>query len=237
MKIAPTFSLPFGIPWLAVGFAVRTTAASLTALYIALALDLGEAKWAAMTVWIVAQPSRGMSLSKSKYRLAGTLVGAYVAVVFVAAFAQMPEMFFLALATWLALCTAVSTALRNFRSYGAVLAGYTAAIIGIAGANQPGVLFEVAVARVSYISLGIVAEAAFAAVFATGDPVLAIRQRLHSFVRSAAGVTASVLRGEYDNKALQQLISSAIEVDNAGEFHRRSGISVNHSVGTIDAAG
>ncbi|WP_461523455.1 FUSC family protein [Rhizobium leguminosarum] len=45
-----------------------STAASLSALYIALALDLGEAKWAAMTVWIVAQASRGMSLSKSRYR-------------------------------------------------------------------------------------------------------------------------------------------------------------------------
>ena len=49
----------------ALGFALRNTAASLLALYIAFRMNLDDPKWAASTVWIVAQGSRGMGLSKS----------------------------------------------------------------------------------------------------------------------------------------------------------------------------
>lgn len=213
-----TVTLPFGITWPAVVFAVRTTAASLTALYIALALDFGEAKWAAMTVWIVAQPTRGMSLSKAQYRLAGTLFGAFVSILLVSAFAQTPELFFIALAAWLAVCTAASTALRNFRSYGAVLAGYTAAIVGIAGANQPGLLFDLAVARVAYISLGVVTEALFAALFTPGRPIDAMRSRLEAFLRSTATTTSRALRGEDTAATIQSTLAAAIELETLGEY-------------------
>ncbi|MHC2568602.1 FUSC family protein [Rhizobium leguminosarum] len=217
-RYLPTVTLPFGITWSTVVFAVRTTAASLTALYIALALDLGEAKWAAMTVWIVAQPTRGMSLSKAQYRLAGTLVGAFVSILLVSAFAQTPELFFLALAAWLAVCTAASTAFRNFRSYAAVLAGYTAAIVGIAGANQPGLLFDLAVARVAYISLGVVTEALFAALFTPGRPLDAMRGRLEAFLRAAATTASRALRGEDTATTVQSTLAAAIELETLGEY-------------------
>ncbi|MEX2743623.1 FUSC family protein [Rhizobium mongolense] len=213
-----TVTLPFGITWPAVVFAVRTTAASLTALYIALALDLGEAKWAAMTVWIVAQPTRGMSLSKAQYRLAGTLVGAFVSILLVSAFAQTPELFFLALAAWLAVCTAVSTALRNFRSYAAVLAGYTAAIVGIAGANQPDLLFDLAVARLAYISLGVVTEGVFGALFSLGRPIDAMRGRLEAFLRSTATIISRALCGEDTAATIQSTLAAAIELETLGEY-------------------
>ncbi len=106
-------ALPAGATWEPVGFALRTTAASLAALYVAFRFDLQEPKWAPMTVWIVAQASRGMSLSKSQYRLVGTVVGAAAGAALIALFAQTPELFFLALAIWMAVCTATSTALRK----------------------------------------------------------------------------------------------------------------------------
>ncbi|QHI95304.1 hypothetical protein GT348_02560 [Aristophania vespae] len=59
----------------AVFFALRTTIVSLIALGIAFWMELGEPQWAAMTVWIVAQSSRGMSHSKGKWRIIGTLGG------------------------------------------------------------------------------------------------------------------------------------------------------------------
>jgi hypothetical protein len=150
-----------------------------------------------MTVWIVAQGSRGMSLSKSRYRLAGTFAGAAVAVALIAVFAQTPELLFLALAAWVGFCTATSTALRNFRSYGAVLAGYTAAIISVAASANPSGIFDIAVARVTCISLGVITEAAFNGVFAPEHPFTAVRK---SFLAQAAGMAARALRGE-DNRA------------------------------------
>lgn len=228
--------LPLGMNWASIGFAVRTTAASLTALYIALALDFGEAKWAAMTVWIVAQPNRGMSLSKSQYRLAGTLAGASVGVTLIIAFDQMPEMFFLALALWLALCTAISTALRNFRSYGAVLAGYTAAIIGIAGASQPAALFDIAVARVAYISLGIAVEAGFTAIFSPGSPLQTIEQGLANFLQLAITTTARTLRGEDTGAASRSVFANAVALDAAGEYAAASSPVVRRYIGHLRAS-
>ena len=229
-------ALPAGITWPAVSFALRTTAASLTALYIAFLLDFDEPKWAAMTVWIVAQGSRGMSLSKSQYRLMGTVIGATVAIILIAAFAQAPELFFLALAIWLALCTAASTALRNFRSYGAVLAGYTAAIIGISASSQPNAVFDIAIARVAYISLGIITEAVFTAVFAPGTPLTGLRQRLDGFVRQAAAICARALRGEDNSVALQRLFAGAVDLDATGEYAAASSIDVRRRFGHLRGA-
>ncbi|MFD1561165.1 FUSC family protein [Paraburkholderia silviterrae] len=70
-----------GLSWsgFGFGFAVRTALASLIALYIAMRMNLDDPKWAAITVWVVAQSSRGMSLSKSQYRIMGTALGAVAA--------------------------------------------------------------------------------------------------------------------------------------------------------------
>jgi uncharacterized membrane protein YccC len=209
---------PPGTSWSAVGFALRTTAASLIALYIAFLLNLDDPKWAAMTVWIVAQGSRGMSLSKGQYRFAGTVVGAMVAIVLTALFAQTPEIFLPALALWLGLCTALSTGLRNFRSYGAVLAGYSAAIIAMDAVADPADIFNIAIARVSYIGLGIIIEAVMAMIFVIDEPIDQVRERLAGFIRQSAAVCALQLRGDESGAALRRLFTSAGAVDTAAEY-------------------
>ncbi|MFP4851463.1 FUSC family protein [Paraburkholderia sp. BR14264] len=90
-----------GVTWEGLAYAVRTASASLIALYIAFCMNLDDPKWAAITVWIVAQNSRGMSVSKSQYRMLGTALGALAALVLVALFAQTPELFLLGLAGWI----------------------------------------------------------------------------------------------------------------------------------------
>lgn len=229
-------TLPAGVNRAALGFALRTTAASLVALYLAFLFDFGEPKWAGMTVWIVAQGSRGMSLSKSRYRLAGTIVGASVGIALIAAFSQAPELFFLALALWVGLCTATSTALRNFRSYGAVLAGYTAAIISVSASAKPSAAFDVAVARVTCIGLGVVMEAIFNGVFAPEDPFAAVRKRLAGFLTQAAGMTARALRGEDNRREFPQLFASAVELDTAGEYAAAGSPAVRRRFGHLRGA-
>jgi len=54
-----------------------------------------------------------------------------------ALFAQAPVLFLIGLALWMALCTGASTLLRGFRSYGAVLAGYTVALIAMPAVTIP----------------------------------------------------------------------------------------------------
>jgi uncharacterized membrane protein YccC len=188
------------------------------ALYLAFQLQLNEPKWAAMTVWIVAQGSRGMSLSKGRNRILGTLTGAVVALCLIGLFSQTVPLLMVALAAWVGVCTGLATALRNFRSYSAVLAGYTAAIVAMAALPSPSHAFDIATARVIYIILGIVVEGLMAAIFSIDDPGPAIRARYLSYLRQAAEVCARALQKEPNAAALHRLIADLSERDTVLEY-------------------
>lgn len=146
---------PFAPPpaWIHAG---RTIGAAMLALYLAYALELDSPSSAAVTVVIISHPVHGMVWSKGIYRAAGTLIGAAMAVVLASLFAQTPELFLAALGLWMALCAGLSTLLRNFRSYGAVLAGYTVGLIVFPNfPTAPDALFTLASARVSTVLLGL----------------------------------------------------------------------------------
>ncbi|MBN4688723.1 FUSC family protein, partial [Escherichia coli] len=68
---------------------------------------------------------------------------------------QNTELFLGASAIWVGICTAGATRNRNFRAYGFVLAGYTAAMVGLPALAHPDGAFMAAVWRVLEISLGI----------------------------------------------------------------------------------
>lgn len=114
-------------------FAVRTTVAALLALTAAQLLGIHHPWWAAMTVWLVAQPTRGLLLERSLARLIGTTCGAIAGAAILTASAQHPVPALAALALWLALCAGAGTTVRHFRNYCVVLAGYTAAIVVLFG--------------------------------------------------------------------------------------------------------
>lgn len=149
----------------AVAFALRNTIASLVALAIALWMELDSPQWSVATVWSVAQLGRGESMSKARWRIVGTLVGAVAAVVFIAAFPQQAWLFFPAVAIWIGLCSFLATFSLNFRSYAFVLSGYTCSIIAVAAASQPDNVFFIGISRATYIVLGVVCEAVMGMVF------------------------------------------------------------------------
>jgi uncharacterized membrane protein YccC len=141
-------------------FGLRLSASVCLALYIAFWLQLDGAYWAGTSAGIVCQPSLGASLRKGWYRMIGTVVGAAIIVVLTACFIQNRAAFLVALALWGAGCTLVATLLRNFSSYAAALAGYTAAIIASdelgATGGPDAQAFMLAIDRASDICIGIV---------------------------------------------------------------------------------
>jgi uncharacterized membrane protein YccC len=141
-------------------FGLRLSASVCLALYIAFWLQLDGAYWAGTSAGIVCQPSLGASLRKGWFRMIGTVVGATVIVVLTACFIQNRAAFLVALALWGAGCALVASLLRNFASYAAALAGYTAAIIAsdeLGATGGPGAqAFMLAVDRASAICIGIV---------------------------------------------------------------------------------
>ena len=140
-------------------FALRLWASVCLALYIAFWLELDNPFWAGTSAAIVCQPQLGAALRKGWFRMIGTVIGATMIVALTALFPQDRIGFLALLAVWGSICAFTATLLRNFASYGAALAGYTAVIIaadtlGATGGASPNV-FWIAVWRASEICIGI----------------------------------------------------------------------------------
>lgn len=149
-------------------FALRTASAACLSLLIAMWMELDSPQWAPLTVWVVALSSRGESLSKARWRIFGTLVGCCAAFVLIAAFPQEPGLFFCSLALWIGVCCGLATFGTGYRAYGLLVTSFTSAIVASGAIMQPDNIFDIAMARSSYIILGIVCEATLAVLFMPG---------------------------------------------------------------------
>ena len=143
------------LDWRDVQFSVVSLAAALAALYWSMSLDLQQPYWSMLSAYVVSQPLAAAVRSKAVYRLAGTLLGAAMTVLLLPALANTPELLCAAMALWVGACLSISLLDRSPRSYVLMLAGYTAAIVGFSSVNQPGQIFDLAVARAEEISIGI----------------------------------------------------------------------------------
>lgn len=180
-------------------FALRTTLAALLAAFVAFTANLPQASTSMMTVFIVSQPLAGMVLSKSLFRVVGTATGAAAAVALTAAFPQEPELFSLAMSLWIGLCVAVSVFMRDApAAYGALLSGYTAAIVAFPAVGAPDTVFQAAMDRGAEIFVGIVAATTLSQVFFPQSAAGALRRATEAAVASASSWAASTLRGRQD---------------------------------------
>src|ERR1700732_4122785 len=96
-------------------FAFRIWLAAVVALYVAFWLQLGGASSAAVTVAILAQPTRGAALSKAANRIAATLIGATMSVVIAGLFPGERIGMLGAFVCWICICVfaqATSAAIR-----------------------------------------------------------------------------------------------------------------------------
>jgi uncharacterized membrane protein YccC len=176
-------------------FGLRLWAAVCLALFVAFWLELDDPFWAGTSAGIVCQLQLGASLRKGWFRMIGTVVGATMIVVLTACFPQDRVAFLVLLALWCGLCAFAATAFRNFASYAAALAGYTAAIIaannlGATGGASSDV-FLLAVTRASEICIGI----ACAGIVLAGTDLGGAQRRLaESFANLAAEIMGRFIR-------------------------------------------
>ena len=240
LKVPPT--------WL---YAARTTLAAVLALYVAFILQLDNAFSAPVTALIVANPMHGMVWSKSLYRLAGTLAGAIAALVLMANFSQVPELFVLGLGIWMGLCTATATLLRNFRSYGAVLAGYTVALVALPAVDDPLSIFDRVLNRGSLVVIGILCSALVSALFSPRVAERSLRAKLLETMGDLGRYCALALDRDEDGRrlaALRPKVGGGIQLTNnliefaaseRPELARLAdtlGVSINGMLGAVSAA-
>lgn len=136
-------------------YCIANLAAVFAALWIAFRLDLQRPYWAVFTVFIVSKPISGAVRAKGVYRLAGTFIGAAIAVFLVPPLVQSPLLLSLAMSAWVGFCLFCALLDRTPRTYAFLLAGYSVTIVGLAVVNNPTTIFDVAVSRLEEISIGI----------------------------------------------------------------------------------
>ncbi|MFD0895217.1 FUSC family protein [Luteolibacter ambystomatis] len=156
--------VPFQPSRRSIAFASRAVAASVLALGAVLALGYKEIAWAPITVWVLALPRRSMVLTKSLYRVLGTLIGAGMAFLMLPLESQ-PLLFMLLMSAWVALCAGTANLFRNYQAYVAQLAGFTAPIVAVLVYGHLGSIQEIAKERVVCVLLGIAASAVVTLLF------------------------------------------------------------------------
>jgi uncharacterized membrane protein YccC len=198
-------------------FALKTFAASMLALVIALAMDLPRPYWAMATVYITSQPLAGATSSKAFFRVMGTLVGATMTVALVPNLINAPELLCLAIALWVGLCLYLSLLDGTPRSYVFMLAGYTVALIGFPSVSDPGAIFDTAVARLEEISLGIICASLVSTIVLPRSVAPAVAARVDSWLLDARRLSQAVLLREGTNDTRRgkrlKLATDIVEID------------------------
>ncbi len=176
-------------------FSVKTFAGAMVALWIALRVGLDRPYWAMATAYIVAQPLTGAMRSKSAYRFYGTVLGAVAVLVLIPNLVDAPELLLAALSVWIGGCIYFAVLDRTPRSYVFLLAGYSVALIGFPIVDLPGTVWDVVLARVEEITLGIVCTTVIGSIVFPNPLGPALTARLDSWIRNAADWTTGVLSG------------------------------------------
>jgi uncharacterized membrane protein YccC len=198
-------------------FSLKTFAAAVMALLIALAMDLPRPYWALATVYIASQPLAGATRSKAFFRVAGTLIGAVASVAIIPNFVKAPELCSLVLALWVGLCLYMSQLDKTPRGYMFMLAGYTAALIGFPSVADPAGIFDIALARSEEIILGIICASVVSTIVLPRGVGPAVAARVDGWLAGARKLTQSVLAGHGGDPAAREqrlsLAAQAVDLD------------------------
>lgn len=181
-----------GMPASSWAFAIRIWLAIVVALYVGFWLELEAPSSAALTVTVLALPTRGQVMEKAVFRLIATVLGVAASIAIVGMFAQTEILLLGAFAAWLGICVYAVGLLDGNRAYAAALSGYTLAFIAVQQIDNPQHVFESAMARGAAIAVGVLAITIVNDLLAAPDqhPHLAaqlgsLRLRVASYARRA----------------------------------------------------
>ncbi|MBO9789626.1 FUSC family protein [Xanthomonas phaseoli] len=175
-------------------FSAKTFAASIAALYVALAGNLSRPYWAMATVYIVSQRLLGPTRAKGVYRVLGTLLAGVATLVMLPNLVETPLLLSAAMALWLSACLFLALLNRGPRGYAFLLAGYTTAFIGFPAVTSPEGIFDTVVARSEEIILGTVMAVLFASLLFPASVKPMVTARIGNWMQDAAQWCRQVLQ-------------------------------------------
>lgn len=190
-------------------FASKTFVAAMLALFVSFELNLVNPMWSIGTVLIIASPYSGMVSSKCVYRLIGTVAGALIAVLLMPQLLNTPWLFTCVLALWVGFALYVSLLDRTPRSYVFMLAGYSTVLIvfNAIASIETYSIFDIALARVLEISVGVISSAVVSASFFPVHLGAVIRQRVNKALHDLEDVFEDMLDKPENSHDYAQILS------------------------------
>ncbi|MDR6955450.1 putative membrane protein YccC [Ancylobacter sp. 3268] len=185
-----------GIPASAWTFALRMWLALVGALYVSFWLQLDTAYSAALTVAIVAIPTRGQTMEKAVFRLLGTVIGCAASITIVGLFAQTQVLLLAAIAVWIGACIYMAALLDGNRAYMAGIGVITVALVVLEHLDDPQDVFDAVTGRGAAIVVGILAVAFVNDLFAAPDYYPQVLAKLSDLHRRITGYAERCAEGE-----------------------------------------
>lgn len=227
----------FGLDPLRLSFAARTALGACIALLVAWLLGLEHPQWSAMTVWAASQPTRGLLLEKSLFRMIGTAAGVAFGVLLVGFFGLQPVGLVTGLALWIGLCVCAGNLLRGFLAYGALLAGYSASMVVLLSTAHPDQILVLGGDRFLTVFTGVVVALVvgwFLTPASAQDPVVGrIRQLL---ARTLSNLATSLEDGKgVTSKEQRAILSEMAVLDDALDPHAAGSLRSRRSARTLRA--
>jgi uncharacterized membrane protein YccC len=108
-----------------------------------------------MTVWAASMPVRVQLLEKGAFRIIGTIVGALFGIALLILAGDHTWITVIGLALWIGLCAGTGNLVRGFASYGAMLAGYSAAMVALLHSARSMDPLAVGIDRMLTVLLGV----------------------------------------------------------------------------------
>jgi uncharacterized membrane protein YccC len=146
-----------GFPASSWAFAVRTWLACLLALYASFWLQLESPSSAAITVAILALPTRGQGMEKAGFRLLATVIGVAASIAIAGFFSQTDGLLLAVFSVWVGICVFAVGMLDGNQAYAAALCCITVALIAIQQIDSPQQVFPTGVARGAALAIGVLA--------------------------------------------------------------------------------
>ncbi|MFV5385088.1 FUSC family protein [Acinetobacter junii] len=189
-------------------FACKTFVAGMLALFISFEFDLINPMWSIGTVLIIASPYSGMVSSKCIYRLVGTAAGAIIALLLTPHFINTPWLFTIILALWVGFALYISLLDRTPRSYVFMLAGYSTAMIVYNAITYVDTynIFDIALARVLEISVGVISTAVVSATFFPVHVGAMIKQRVIKTLQDLENIFEKLISAQDTNQNYTQIL-------------------------------
>lgn len=225
----------FSFPRAAVLHGLRLAFAAWIAFAIAAMFHLENAYWAAMPVWVVIQPYRGLMLERGLFRILGTVIGAALGFA-ILWLAPDPYLDVALLGVCVAISAGLAQVLRGTPAYGAMMIGMSAAVVILPSVLNPAGGLGLALARTECTIIGVAVVTIVTGLFTqplTEASFLANVRRLTAEIVGFAADT--VATGTVDDARLRALLHRFAEADGIAVAVSAGSISGRRRLHQIDA--